>query len=50
MSVLLGPPPKVIWVRLGNCATAEVAHLIRFHTEAIEAFVEHPEASFLEIG
>lgn len=50
MSVLLGPPPKVIWIRLGNCATAHVAELLRFHVAAISAFVQHPEASFLEIG
>ena len=29
LSVLLGPPPKVIWIRLGNCATADVARLLR---------------------
>jgi predicted nuclease of predicted toxin-antitoxin system len=29
MSVLLGPPPKVIWIRLGNCSTAEVARGLR---------------------
>ena len=23
LSVLLGPPPKVIWIRLGNCSTAD---------------------------
>ena len=25
-SFLLGYPPKVVWVRLGNCSTAEVAN------------------------
>jgi len=23
-SFLFGPPPKVVWVRLGNCSTSEV--------------------------
>ena len=26
LSVFLGPPPKVVWLRLGNGHTAEVAH------------------------
>jgi len=28
-SFLLGFPPKVIWVRLGNCSTSEVERLLR---------------------
>jgi predicted nuclease of predicted toxin-antitoxin system len=24
-----GPPPKVIWIRLGNCSTADVEDLLR---------------------
>lgn len=50
MSVMLGPPSKVVWIRLGNCATAEIAQLLRSHADAIEAFVPHPETSFLEVG
>lgn len=50
LSVLLGPPPKVIWIRLGNCATEDVARLLRFRVEDVKAFVEHEEATFLELG
>ncbi|MFW5920235.1 MAG: DUF5615 family PIN-like protein [Polyangiales bacterium] len=50
LSVLLGPPPKVIWVRLGNCTTADVAQLLRSRFDDVRAFVEHPEASFLALG
>jgi|SRR5262245_32192099 len=28
-ALLLGFPPKVVWVRLGNCQTAAVAALLR---------------------
>ena len=28
-SFLLGPPPKVVWLKLGNCTTAEVEALLR---------------------
>ena len=50
LSVLRGAPPKVIWIRLGNCATADVARLLRFRAEQIHAFVKHPEADFLALG
>ncbi|MBV8436834.1 MAG: DUF5615 family PIN-like protein [Silvibacterium sp.] len=40
-SVLYGIPPKVIWVRAGNCSTTEIAELLRFGVEAIRAFVEN---------
>lgn len=50
LSVLLGPPPKVIWIRLGNCATEDVARLLRFRAGDVKAFVDHEEATFLELG
>lgn len=50
LSVLSGPPPKVVWIRLDNCVTADVARLIRFRADEIRAFVDHAEAAFLELG
>jgi predicted nuclease of predicted toxin-antitoxin system len=50
LSVFLGPPPKVVWLRLGNCATSEVARLLREQSAAIHAFVDDDEAAFLTIG
>jgi predicted nuclease of predicted toxin-antitoxin system len=50
LSVLRGAPPKVIWIRLGNCTTNDVAQLIRRHHEAIAAFAKHEEATFLALG
>lgn len=50
LSVLLGPPPKVIWIRLGNCATADVARLLRFRADQVRAFAEQAEAAFLALG
>ena len=49
-SVLRGSPPKVIWIRLGNCTTADVVRLLRFRREHIAAFVESPTADFLALG
>ncbi len=37
-ALVQGPPPKVIWIRLGNCSTAEVEALLREHDDAVRAF------------
>lgn len=50
LSVLRGAPPKVVWIRLGNCATVEIAELLRRHCEGIRAFDQQAEATFLSLG
>src|SRR5687767_130147 len=35
-SFVFGPPPKVVWVRLGNCSTSDVVALLRQHIKALE--------------
>lgn len=50
LSVLRGAPPKVVWVRRGNCSTREVADLLRQSKELILRFREHEEATFLALG
>ena len=42
LGVLLGSPPKVIWLQLGNCTTAEVEARLRAHFADIEAFENDP--------
>lgn len=50
LSVLRGAPPKVIWVRLGNCTTQDVADLLRQHYESVRRFAKQDEATFLALG
>ena len=50
LSILHGAPPKVIWLRIGNAGTAEVARLLRFRVDQIRLFVDDPEAAFLALG
>lgn len=38
----LGFPPKVIWVRAGNCRTRLVEALLRQHHQALLAFEDDP--------
>ncbi len=46
-SFLFGPPPKVIWIRLGNCSTTDVATLLRKHINDIEQFDHDPIEALL---
>ena len=50
LSVLRGPPPKVVWLNVGNAATAAITQVVLQNAAAIEAFAEHPELGFLALG
>jgi len=50
LSVLRGAPPKVVWIRLGNCATSDIAQLLHRHYDAIQEFETQAEATFLALG
>ena len=47
LSVMYGFPPKIIWVRRGNCATRDIEDILREHRDAIELFAQDSEASVL---
>lgn len=49
-SFLCGPPPKVIWVRLGNCRTADVAALLRAREADVRSFIDDPQLALLVLG
>ncbi len=37
LCILLGFPPKVVWIRRGNCSTAAIEAILRDHNEDMEA-------------
>ena len=43
-SVLLGSPPKLLWIRLGNCTTVQLANLLRNHYQTVQAWQRASEA------
>ena len=49
-SVLERDPPKIIWIRLGNCSTADVDQLLRSAHETIRTFIEEDEETCLLLG
>ncbi len=36
LSVLYGAPPKIVWIRHGNCSTAAIAALLRLHATGLD--------------
>jgi predicted nuclease of predicted toxin-antitoxin system len=49
LSFTLGHPPKVIWVRCGNCSTHEIEQMIRSAHRDLLEFEANPDASFLTL-
>jgi predicted nuclease of predicted toxin-antitoxin system len=47
LSLLFGNPPKVVWVRLGNCSTRQVEELLRRDFDVIGLFYEDNSVSLL---
>lgn len=50
LSLVLGNPPKVIWLRLGNCSTRQVEDVLRRDFDAIKLFYEDESLSLLALS
>ncbi len=48
-SILLGHPPKIIWIRLGNCKTGDVVALLINSIGIIRSFGSDEEKSILPL-
>lgn len=49
LSLVLGNPPKVIWLRLGNCSTRQVENVLRRDFESIRLFYGDESLSLLAL-
>jgi predicted nuclease of predicted toxin-antitoxin system len=49
-SFVLGHPPKVVWIRLGNCSTSEVEVILRVRQADLSAFERDEHGAFLALG
>ena len=50
LSLVFGNPPKVIWLRLGNCSTLQVENLLRRNFEPIRLFYQDEYLSLLSLS
>ena len=46
---LFGFPPKVIWLRKGNCSTKVIKEIIEKHFDIISAFISDTDNGILSI-
>ena len=49
LSVLYGAPPKVVWIRRGNCSTRQIELILRNKFENIKSLVGDSESTYLVI-
>lgn len=49
LAILRGAPPKIIWLRTGNCKTTVIERLLRANFVAIVRFIEDPGRIVLEL-
>ena len=49
-SFVLGPPPKVVWIRRGNCSTVEIEVILRNHAADLLAFERDDQEAFLALA
>ena len=47
LSLVLGAPPKVVWIARGNCSTDHVETLLREAVDSIRAFHADTEETYL---
>ena len=48
-SMLYGHPPKVIWIKRGNCSNRQIQIILRNKAEAIADFYRNSQVSFIRI-
>ena len=46
-SVIAGAPPKVVWIRRGNCSTKMVEEILRRHCDEIRQLSADRDTSYL---
>ena len=44
-----GTPPKIIWIKVGNCKISEIENILRVNEIEIKVFLDEPNGAILEI-
>ena len=50
LAMLRGAPPKFIWIKIGNCRTADIVELLRLRQSEIFRFQRQNETTVIELG
>ncbi|WP_300368852.1 DUF5615 family PIN-like protein [Hydrogenimonas sp.] len=49
LAILYGAPPKVIWIKIGNCRVDDIVNFLHLRHEEIQSFLDDSKALILEI-
>lgn len=49
-SIILGAPPKIVWLRAANCTSAEIEALLRAALPTVRQFIQEDQESCLILG
>lgn len=49
LGLIKGFPPKIVWIRRGNCSTQEIETILRENFLAISALSDDPETGILTL-
>ncbi len=49
LTLIRGFPPKVVWIRRGNCTTGDIESILRLHAEDIKTLSENPTLGLITL-
>lgn len=49
-SLVFGAPPKIIWLKTGNCSVSETVTILRSRYIVIRHFFDDPSSTFLPLN
>lgn len=49
LNIFRGSPPKIVWIRIGNCPTSEIEAALRSREDEITAFASDDTSGILMI-
>jgi predicted nuclease of predicted toxin-antitoxin system len=49
LAIYHGSPPKIIWIKIGNCKVAQIEKILRDNSDVIQIFLNNSNSTILEI-
>ncbi len=49
LAIIKGTPPKIIWLKIGNCRVSDIVNILRDNKESINLFLDEKDSAVLEI-
>ncbi len=46
-SIFSGHPPKIVWIRRGNCSTTQIMKILENHADDVKSLVHDPDTGVL---